>query len=78
MESIQQVYYSPKIREDVEFYVRGCVVFQQNKTSNKEPAGLFKTLHITKQRWKHVTMDLVCDIANTLLEHDSMVGLCTN
>lgn len=49
VESIQRVYYWPKIREDVESYVQSCVVCQQNKASDQKPVDLLQPLPIHEQ-----------------------------
>lgn len=49
LESIEQVYFWSKLWEDVEYHVRSCVVFQQNKANNKKSVGLLKPFFISKQ-----------------------------
>ncbi|OAE32486.1 hypothetical protein AXG93_3242s1080 [Marchantia polymorpha subsp. ruderalis] len=60
LESIQRVYFWPKLLEDVEAYVRSNVACLQNKAINQKPMSLLQPLPILKQRWEHVIMDLVC------------------
>ena len=39
-------YYWPHIRDDVEAYVKTCIVCQQGKTDQRVPAGLLEPLPI--------------------------------
>lgn len=41
---IERNYYWPKMRDDIEEYVRTCLVCQQDKVEHQQPAGLLEPL----------------------------------
>ncbi|RVW46212.1 Transposon Tf2-11 polyprotein [Vitis vinifera] len=45
--------------DEVEAYVRTCLVCQQDKVEQQQPRGLLKLLPITKHPWESVTMDFI-------------------
>ena len=47
------------MRKDVEWFVQGCLVFQQAKSSNRLPAGLLNPLPISDQIWEDLSMDFI-------------------
>jgi ribonucleotide monophosphatase NagD (HAD superfamily) len=56
---LSQTYYWPKIDEDVELYVRTCLIFQQDKTVRQREAGLLQPLPIADKLWVSVSMDFI-------------------
>lgn len=52
-------YFWPKMEEDVELYVKTCVVCQQDKTERKKAAGLLEPLPIPGRPWRSLSMDLI-------------------
>jgi hypothetical protein len=56
---LSQTYYWPKMEDDVELYVRTCLVCQQDKTLRQREAGLLQPLLIPKKPWVLVSMDFI-------------------
>ena len=56
---LESVYYWPQIRDDVETYVRTCLVCQQDKVEQHQPRGLLEPLPIAERPWESVTMDFI-------------------
>ncbi|KAK4384076.1 RNA-directed DNA polymerase [Sesamum angolense] len=52
-------YYWPRMEEDVEAYVRTCLVCQLDKVERKEKAGLLQPLSIPEVPWQSVLMDFI-------------------
>ncbi|KAK4382366.1 hypothetical protein Sango_2878300 [Sesamum angolense] len=52
-------YYWPRMEEDVEAYVRTCLVCQLDKVERKEEAGLLQPLSIPEVPWQSVLMDFI-------------------
>ncbi|KAF7151574.1 hypothetical protein RHSIM_Rhsim02G0166800 [Rhododendron simsii] len=52
-------YYWPKMQDNVEAYVKTCLVCQQDKTERRKEAGLLQPLSIPEKPWVCVSMDFV-------------------
>ncbi|KAL0368286.1 UNVERIFIED_CONTAM: Transposon Tf2-12 polyprotein [Sesamum calycinum] len=52
-------YYWPRMEEDVEAYVRTCLVCQLDKVERKKEAGLLQPLPIPEVPWQSVSMDFI-------------------
>ncbi|KAL0396344.1 UNVERIFIED_CONTAM: Transposon Ty3-I Gag-Pol polyprotein [Sesamum calycinum] len=52
-------YYWPRMEEDVESYVRTCLVCQLDKVERKKEAGLLQSLPIPEVPWQSVSMDFI-------------------
>ncbi|KAG6526884.1 hypothetical protein ZIOFF_008971 [Zingiber officinale] len=52
-------YIWPKMENDVETYVKTCLVCQQDKTERKKEAGLLQLLPIPEKPWVSVAMDFI-------------------
>ena len=72
IERLSRNWYWPKMRKDVEEYVRSCVPCQQNKPSHQRPMGLLQPLPIPDKRWQQVTMDLIVRLPETKNKHDAV------
>ena len=66
-------WYWPKMKYDVEEYVRSCPQCQQNKPSNQKPIGLLQPLPIPERRWQQVTMDLITQLPKSRNGNDAIV-----
>ncbi|KAE8731511.1 hypothetical protein F3Y22_tig00002826pilonHSYRG00003 [Hibiscus syriacus] len=64
-------YYRPHITEDVQVYVKTCLVCQQDKIEAKKPMGLLQTLPIPKRPWESISMDFI----NGLLKTDGLSSI---
>ena len=56
---VQNNYYWPRMQDDVEAYVRTCLVCQQDKVEQQHPAGLREPLPIAERPWESVSMDFI-------------------
>ena len=54
-------YYWPKMGEDVQAYVKSCLVCQMNKTERKKATGLLQPLPIPERPWDSISMDFITD-----------------
>ncbi|KAL0311786.1 UNVERIFIED_CONTAM: Transposon Tf2-11 polyprotein [Sesamum radiatum] len=56
---VQRAYYWPQMRDDVETYVRTCLICQQDKADHQKKAGLLQPLPISTRPWESVSMDYI-------------------
>ncbi|KAL0449320.1 UNVERIFIED_CONTAM: Transposon Tf2-11 polyprotein [Sesamum latifolium] len=56
---VQRAYYWPQMRDDVETYVRTCLICQQDKADHQKKAGLLQPLLIPTRPWESVSMDYI-------------------
>ena len=56
---LSRSYYWPKMDQDVELYVKTCLVCQQDKTEKKKAAGLLQPLPIPDRPWQSASMDFI-------------------
>ncbi|KAH9720957.1 Endonuclease [Citrus sinensis] len=56
---IQASYFWPHMGDDIETYVRTCLVCQQDKADRQLPAGLLEPLPTASRPWESVTMDFI-------------------
>ncbi|KAL1197121.1 hypothetical protein V5N11_002000 [Cardamine amara subsp. amara] len=59
MALVEAVYFWPRMRDTVEFYVKTCLVCQQDKAENKQPAGLLEPLLVPERPWESVSLDFI-------------------
>ena len=52
-------YYWPKIGEDVQAYVKSCLVCQMDKTERKKTVGLLQPFLIPERPWENISMDFI-------------------
>ncbi|XP_017621263.1 uncharacterized protein LOC108465452 [Gossypium arboreum] len=52
-------YYWPHMGEDVETYMKTCLVCQQDEVELKSPVGLLQPLPIPERPWESVSMDFI-------------------
>ena len=69
---LELAYYWPQIRDEVEAYVRTCLVFQQDKVEQRQPKGLLEPLPIAKHPWDSVTMDFIIELPKSE-DNDSII-----
>lgn len=56
---LEATYYWPQMRDDVEQFVRTCLVCQQDKMENTSPGGLLEPLPIASRPWESISMDYI-------------------
>ncbi|RVW42513.1 Transposon Tf2-12 polyprotein [Vitis vinifera] len=52
-------YYWPKMGEEVQAYVKTCLVCQMDKTERKKATGLLQPLPIPEKPWESISMDFI-------------------
>nr|GEU71346.1 hypothetical protein VITISV_029702 [Tanacetum cinerariifolium] len=56
---VEGTYYWPRIKDDVETFIRTCLIFQQDKIKQKKSRGLLDPLPTPKGPWESVSMDFI-------------------
>ena len=64
-------FYWPKMRRDVDRFVRSCIVCNTSKSKLK-PYGLYTPLPSPTTPWEDISMDFVLGFPRTKLGHDSI------
>ena len=59
MTLLSRSYYWLKMGEDVQAYVKSCLVCQLDKTEKKKMAGLLQPLPIPEKPWQSISMDFI-------------------
>ena len=59
MALLSRNYFWPKMEDDIEAYVKSCLVCQLDKTERKKEAGLLQPLPIAEHPWASVSMDFI-------------------
>jgi hypothetical protein len=73
LKAVSQVYYWPKMGEDILEFVRSCDSCQRNKIRGGKPAGLFQPLQIPEEPWSGVSMDFIMQLRMTEKGHDAIL-----
>ena len=56
---VKRNFWWPKLRGDVDGYVKACPTCQRNKPTNKSPAGLLVPLAMPTESWGSISMDAI-------------------
>ncbi|KAM2435170.1 hypothetical protein PS1_025158 [Malus domestica] len=56
---VSDAYYWPQMRDDVDSYVKTCLVCQQDKVEQRQPGGLLEPLPTPSRPWECLTMDFI-------------------
>jgi hypothetical protein len=67
--NLQWYVYWPKMQEQVENFVRGCVLCSTSKPSNQK-LGLYMPLPVPNRPWESISMDFVGGFPMTHRGHD--------
>ena len=59
MALLEELYYWPHMRSDIEAYVKTCLVCQQDKIEQQVPTRLLQPLPIPERPWESVSMDFI-------------------
>ncbi|KAE8706830.1 cytochrome P450 78A7-like [Hibiscus syriacus] len=62
---LSEQYYWPHMAEDVQTYVKTCLVCQQDKIKAKKPTGLLQPLPIPERPWESISMDFIIGLPKT-------------
>jgi len=79
----EENYYWPRMRDDVEAYVKTCLVCQQDKTEQRVLTGLLEPLSIPERPWESISMDFImglpksegCNIIMVVVDRISKYGI---
>lgn len=69
----RRLYWWPHMLEDIKKYVLACPKCQQNKSSNKKPAGFLRPLPIPEGCWESIGMDYIMDLPRTARQHNAVL-----
>ena len=53
------------MRDDIELYVKTCLVCQQDKVEQQQPAGLLEPFPIPEKPWESISMDFITCLPNS-------------
>nr|GEX38417.1 hypothetical protein CTI12_AA187700 [Tanacetum cinerariifolium] len=56
---VEGTYYWPRMEDDVETFVRTCLIYQQDKIEQKKSGGLLEPLLTPKVPWESVSMNFI-------------------
>nr|GEW18465.1 hypothetical protein CTI12_AA187700 [Tanacetum cinerariifolium] len=62
---VEGTYYWPRMRDDVETFMRTCLICQQDKIEQKKSGGLLEPLSTPKGTWESVSMDFITCLPKT-------------
>jgi hypothetical protein len=57
--TVRQLYYWPRMKQDIVEYISKCLECQQVKVEHKHPAGLLQPLPIPEWKWETISMDFI-------------------
>jgi hypothetical protein len=66
--NLQRYVYYPIMQEDVAWYVRGCMLYCNNKPDNRNQS-LYHPLLVPTQPWENISMDFVGGFKTTQKGH---------
>jgi hypothetical protein len=72
VELVKQIYWWPKMDQDIADYVRTCDTCQRTKVPNRKPYGLLVPLSIPKRRWSSISMDFIVQLPPTVNGKDAI------
>jgi hypothetical protein len=72
LHQINQNFWWPGWRKDVESYVFGCLVCQRNKAQTVKKAGLMQPLSVPSFKWESVSMDFITHLPVTKTGYDAV------
>ncbi|MCO5589307.1 hypothetical protein L7F22_043273 [Adiantum nelumboides] len=70
MKGVERYFYWPRLKKDVEEFVRSCLVCQKVKFDRHKARGLLQPLPITTRPWESIAMDFIFDLPRTQSGHD--------
>ena len=56
---VSDSYYRPYLKDDVEAYVKTCLMFQQDKIEQGAPTKFLEPLPIPERPWESLSMDFI-------------------
>lgn len=62
LELLERHYYWPWMRDNVEAYVKTCLVCQQDKVEQQKVAGSLEPLPIPSRPWESISMNFIVSL----------------
>ncbi|MCO5607289.1 hypothetical protein L7F22_061482 [Adiantum nelumboides] len=72
MKGVEIYLYWPRLKKDVEEFVRSCLVCQKVKFDRHKAQGLLQPLPIPTCPWESIAMDFIFDLPRTQSGHDGI------
>ncbi|MCO5609114.1 hypothetical protein L7F22_063336 [Adiantum nelumboides] len=72
MKGVERYFYWPRLKKDVEEFVRSCLVCQKVKFDRHKAQGLLQPLPIPTRPWESIAMDFIFDLSRTQSGHDGI------
>ncbi|MCO5612255.1 hypothetical protein L7F22_066519 [Adiantum nelumboides] len=77
MKGVERYFYWPRLKKDVEEFVRSCLVCQKVKFDRHKAQGLLQPLPIPTRPWESIAMDFIFDLPRTQSGHDGVIKAIT-
>jgi hypothetical protein len=71
--TVRQLYYWPRMKQDIVEYIAKCLECQQVKVEHKHPARLLQPLQIPEWKWETISMDFITGFPKTIKQHDAIM-----
>ncbi|MCO5573974.1 hypothetical protein L7F22_027752 [Adiantum nelumboides] len=72
VKGVERYFYWPRLKKDVEEFVRSCLVCQKVKFDRLKAQGLLQPLPIPTHPWESIAMDFIFDLPRTQSGHDGI------
>ncbi|MCO5600675.1 hypothetical protein L7F22_054790 [Adiantum nelumboides] len=72
MKGVERYFYWPRLKKDVEEFVRSCLVCQKVKFDRHKAQGLLQPLSIRTRPWESIAMDFIFALPRTQSGHDGI------
>lgn len=73
LKAIQQRFFWPRMKHDVDLYIKSCQQCQRNKSSTQRPAGLLQPLEIPSAPFESISMDFITALPTTTTGFDALM-----
>jgi hypothetical protein len=71
--TIRQLYYWPRMKQDISKYIVNCLESQQVKFEHQHPARLLQPLQIIEWKWEVISIDFIIGLPKTIKQHDGIM-----
>ncbi|GJU48650.1 putative reverse transcriptase domain-containing protein, partial [Tanacetum coccineum] len=69
---LQDLYWLPKMNNDIALYVSKCLTCSKVKAEHQKPSRLLQQLEIPEWKWENITMDFIVKLLRTSSGHDAI------
>ena len=66
LDTIARVYFWPRMKIDIQQYIKTCLECQRNKVRNIKARGLLQPLPVPARRWEDISMDYITHLPTCL------------